>query len=73
MTSVFTHVLIIYFLDDDEEGYMRSLYDQKRAYNQTKENHFEDKILDEQIADIFDTHKVDDFSRDWLYTLIITM
>ncbi len=65
------HIPIIYLNEDEAEPYMKNLYDYKRAYNEIKENHYEDKIVDEQVKEIFKTLKIDDFSKDWLHMLII--
>ncbi len=65
------HIPIIYLSEDEAEEYMKNLYEYKRAYNQIKENNLETKIVDDQVAEILDALKVDDFSKDYLHTLVI--
>ncbi len=65
------HRSIICLTEEEAQTHMKNFYEYKCAYNKIKENNSEDRIVDEQAAEIFYKLKVDDFSSDSLHTLIV--
>ena len=65
------NIPIEYVTEDDAEQYMRKLLAYKRLYDEIKENHYENRIDDEQRDELFDVLKINDFSRDYLHTILL--
>ena len=65
------NIPIEYVSEDNAEQYMRKLLAYKRLYDEIKENHYENRIDDEQKTELFEVLKIDDFSRDYLHTILL--
>ena len=65
------NIPIEYVTEDDAEQYMRKLLAYKRLYDEIKENHYENRIEEEQRDELFDVLKINDFSRDYLHTILL--
>lgn len=62
----------IEYVDESEaEDYLKRLYDYKNLYNLIKDEHLEDRIKDEQRDKMFKVLHINDYSRDWLHTLVM--
>jgi len=64
----FPHVIIPY---DKAEEYINEIFEYKKAYDEIKEKHLEDKITDECEEDIFNNLRIKDFNTPPLHTLIV--
>ncbi len=64
-------VPIEHVTESEAEEYVKNLFEYKRLYNTIKEQHLEDKIVDSQRDEIFNTLHITDFSRPWLHTMIM--
>ncbi len=65
------HIPIKFVTEDTAEEYIRELFEYKRLYNQIKDEHLEDKIMDEQVEELCMALHINDLSKPWLHTLII--
>ena len=61
---------IIYRSHEDAEEYIHQLLLFKQLYNSIKENHYEDKIDDNQKNEMFENLFINDFSKKFCHTLI---
>lgn len=61
---------IKYVSEDKAEEYVQQLIKWKMLYNYIKEKQIEDKIQDDQIRQMFDFLKIDNFNNRTLHTLI---
>ena len=64
------HIPIIYLSHDEAEDYLKKLIMYKELYNTIKKENLEDRIVDEQKDDLFKTLFINDFSREFLHTLV---
>ena len=62
---------IAYVSQDDAEEYVNALLNYKQLYYTIRNEHLEDRIIDEQRNDIFKALKVNDFNCPMLHTLIL--
>ena len=62
---------IVYVAEDDAVEYVKKLLDYKRFYDFIKSEHLEDKIVDEQVEEVFEVLHIDNWRRKWLHTLIL--
>ena len=69
--STMINVPIEYVSEDEAVDYMRKLLAYKRLYDTIKENHYEDRIENDQRAELFDVLKIRDFNRDYLHTILL--
>ncbi|MFR9543751.1 MAG: hypothetical protein SNH27_17115 [Rikenellaceae bacterium] len=65
------NIPIEYVIESDAEDYVKNLFEYKRLYNTIKEQHLEDRIADSQRDELFQTLHINDFSREWLHTMIM--
>ena len=62
---------IVYVAEDDAVEYVKKLLDYKRFYDFIKSEHLENKIVDEQVEEVFEVLHIHDWRRNWLHTLIL--
>jgi hypothetical protein len=62
---------IHYVAEQQAEGFVTKLLENKALYNEIKENHLERRVEDEQAHEILDALCIKDFSRPYLHTLIL--
>ena len=62
---------IVYVKQDDAEEYVKNLLDYKHLYYEVRNKGLENKIIDEQKNEIFDTLYIEDFDNEMLHTLIM--
>lgn len=65
------HIPIAYVSQDNAEAYISQLLNYKQLYYTVRNEGLEDKIIDEQKADIFRNLKVNNFRSSMLHTLIL--
>lgn len=65
------NIPIEYVIEDDAEEYVKNLLKWKRFYNDVKTNHWENKLQDSQIEQLFDELQINDFNRPWLHTILL--
>lgn len=68
--KVLIKIPIIYIPEDKAEDYIQELLKWKMLYNYVKDKHIEDKIHDEQIMQMFDFLKINNFDNITLHTII---
>jgi hypothetical protein len=62
---------IEYVSHDNLGDYVENILKYKGLYNEIYEYQLEDKIIDNQKQDLFETLKINDFSRPFLHTMIL--
>lgn len=65
------HIPIAYVSQDNAEAYISQLLNYKQLYYTVRNEGLEDKIIDEQKADMFRNLKVNNFRASMLHTLIL--
>ena len=65
------NIPIVYVEEDEAIDYVKNLLEYKRFYDFIKEQHLENKIVDEQVEEVFEVLHINDWKRKWLHTLII--
>ena len=65
------NIPIVYVEEDEAIEYVKNLLEYKRFYDFIKAEHLENKIVDEQVEEVFDVLHINDWKRKWLHTLII--
>lgn len=61
---------IVYLSEDEAEGYIKNLLMYKDLYNTIKDEHLEDKIVDEQKEALLKVLYINDLDKKYLHTLI---
>jgi len=64
-------VPIVYVSEDEFIPLIKNIIAYKELYNTIKDQHLEERIADEQQAELFETLHINDYSRQWLHTLIL--
>lgn len=64
-------VPIVYVSEDEFIPLIKNILIYKELYNTIKDQHLEERIDDNQQADLFETLHINDYSRQWLHTLIL--
>ena len=65
------NIPIVYVEEDEAIEYVKNLLEYKRFYDFIKAEHLENKIVDEQVEEVFEVLHINDWKRKWLHTLII--
>ena len=62
---------VVYVKGDEAVAYVQNLLEYKRFYDFIKSEHLENKIVDEQVEEVFEVLHISDWKRKWLHTLIL--
>ena len=65
------NIPVVYVAEDNAIDYVKNLLLYKRFYDLVKNEHYENKIEDDQVKETFDVLHINDWSRKWLHTLIL--
>lgn len=65
------NIPIVYVAEDEAIDYVKNLLEYKRFYDFIKAEHLENRIVDEQVDEVFEVLHINDWKRKWLHTLMI--
>ena len=65
------NIPIVYVAEDEAIDYVKKLLEYKRFYDFIKNEHLENKIVDEQVQEVFEVLHINNWKRKWLHTLMI--